>query len=172
MGFTFITTNMTKKTAPRESDINSIDPDKVAENPHLLPYAHHVGSAIIKPLDKGKTKGNAMSAMYQQTEGSLHKIKEQVEVLIRQAQEIHDRISISEMIYKAECGIVPVVGQEYYLYERKNKTWVLSLVSPDDWGGKAPYSYIATAVLLADHTWDVKDTSDSFYVKEDTQEEN
>ena len=79
-----------KKSSKRESDINSIDPDKIAENPHLLPYAHHVGSAIIKPLDKGRAKGNAMSAMFQQTEGSLHKIKEQVELLLKQAQEIHD----------------------------------------------------------------------------------
>jgi len=159
-----------KNTTRKESDINSIDPDKVSENPHLLPYAHHVGSAIIKPLDKGRTKGNAMTAMYQQTEGSLHKIKEQVELLIRQAQEIHDRISISEMIYKAECGIVPVIGQTYYLYERKNKTWVLSLVSPEEWGGKAPYTFIATAELLADHTWDVKEMAEGFQERASTQD--
>jgi len=153
----------------RESIINPIDPDKVAENPHLLPYAHHVGSAIIKPLDKGRVKGNAMSAMYQQTEGSLYKIKEQVELLIRQAQEIHDRISISEMIYKADCGIVPVIGQTYYLYERKTSQWVLSLVSPEEWGGKAPYEFIATAELLADHTWKVMETADGFYDNSSTQ---
>ena len=50
---------------------NPIHPDKITETPHLLPYAHHVGSAIIKPLDKGKTKGVAMKAMYQQTEQQL-----------------------------------------------------------------------------------------------------
>jgi len=156
--------------SPKESDINSIDPDKVSENPHLLPYAHHVGSAIIKPLDKGRTKGNAMSAMYQQTEGSLHKIKEQVELLIKQAQEIHDRISVSEIIYKAECGVVPVIGQTYYLYERKNNTWVLSLVSPAEWGGKAPYTFVATAELLADHTWEVKEMADDFQERAATQD--
>ena len=42
---------------PRESNPDSIDPDKVAENPHSLPYAHTVGGAEIKPVDKGKGKG-------------------------------------------------------------------------------------------------------------------
>ena len=92
---------------------NPIHPDKITETPHLLPYAHHVGSAIIKPLDKGKTKGVAMKAMYQQTEQQLHQIKEQVETLIKQAQAIHDRISISEKIYKADCGFKPVPGYVY-----------------------------------------------------------
>jgi len=154
---------MKDKREKRESDINSIDPDKVTEAPHLLPYAHHVGSAIIKPIDKGRVKGNSMAAMFQQTEESLHKIKEQVELLIRQAQEIHDRISVSEMIYKADCGIVPVIGQLYFLYERKNKSWVLSLVSPEEWGGKAPYTYIARAELLADHTWKVLETAEGWH---------
>ena len=52
---------------------NPIHPDKITPTPHLLPYAHHVGSAIIKPLDKGKSKGVAMKAMYQQTENQLYR---------------------------------------------------------------------------------------------------
>jgi len=72
---------------------NPIDKDKIAETPHLLPYAHSVGSAIIKPMDKGKVKGLGMSAMYEQTDVGLNQIKEQVELLISQAQEIHDSTS-------------------------------------------------------------------------------
>ena len=36
-----------KTKQPREATHNPIDPDKVAENPHLLPYAHTVGGAVI-----------------------------------------------------------------------------------------------------------------------------
>lgn len=139
----------------RKSNKDSIDIDKVAENPGLLPYAHHVGSAIIKPIDKGKTKGNAMTAMYQQTDSQLTQIKEQVEVLIRQAQEIHDRISISERIYKADSGFKPVINKTYYVYEKDDEGWVLSMISPSEWGEKCPYVFIASAELLADHTWSV-----------------
>lgn len=144
---------------PREST-QQIDPDKVAENPGLLPYAHHVGSAIIRPLDKGKTKGLAMSAMIEQTGTSLTRIKDQVELLIRQAQDIHDRINISERIYEADCGFEPIVSRTYYLYERSSGAAILSMISPEEWGRSIPYTYIATAQLLSDHTWKVVDRSD------------
>ncbi|MBK8700476.1 MAG: DUF2452 domain-containing protein [Saprospiraceae bacterium] len=134
---------------------NPIDKEKTTETPHLLPYAHHVGSAIIRPLDKGRTKGNAMTAMYQQTGNQLQQIKEQVETLIRQAQAIHDRIDISEKVYRAEMGFKPVMHQVYHLYERASGQWVLSLVSPQEWGAKIPYHFVATIRLLADHTWEI-----------------
>ncbi len=51
---------------------NPIDKDKTTDKPGLLTYAHHIGSAIVKPLDKGKIKGRAMQAMFEQTESSLN----------------------------------------------------------------------------------------------------
>ncbi len=136
---------------------NPIDKDKVVENPGLLPYAHNVGSAIIKPLDKGKTKGVAMSAMYQQTENQLVDIKDQVEYLIKKAQEVHDRISVSEKIYEADCGFKPLPGQVYFLYKkRKNEEYVLSMIGETEWGNTCPYIYIASVYLMADHTWEVR----------------
>lgn len=139
----------------KKSNKDSIDIDMVAENPGLLPYAHHVGSAIIKPLDKGRAKGNAMAAMYQQTDSQLTQIKDQVELLIKQAQILHDRISISERIYKADMGFKPVLNKTYYVYEKSDEKWVLSMISPDEWGANMPYIYIATCEMMADHTWNV-----------------
>ncbi len=121
----------------------------------LLPYATHVGSAIIRPLDKGRTKGIAMQAMYQQTDTQLQQIREQVETLIRQAQAIHDRINLSEKIYKADCGFKPVPGHTYYLYTKKDGSWILSIVAPAEWGSSIPYVFRAEAQLLADHTWKI-----------------
>jgi hypothetical protein len=134
---------------------NPINKDKITEKPNLLPYAHTVGGAIIKPIDKGRTKGTAMKAMYQQTGSQLNQIKEQVETLIRQAQEVHDRIDLSEKIYKADMGFKPIISETYHLYEKNDGTNVLSLVSPAEWGSKAPFTFLATVHLLADHTWQI-----------------
>jgi len=134
---------------------NPIDPDKVASTPHLLPYANNVGSAIIRPIDEGREKGVAMSAMYEQTSSSLHQIKDQVALLLKQAQEIHDRIDISEKVYLAQCSFVPVMGKTYYLYEKSDDSWTLSMIGPQEWGKQAPYLFLATAKLLYDHTWDI-----------------
>lgn len=143
-----------------EKKINPIDPDKVAKNPHLLPYAHTVGSAIIKPIDKGRVKGVSMTAMYEQTANQLHQIKDQVEHLLAQAQDIHDRIDVSEKVYLAECLFKPVMGQTYNLYEKSDGTWILSMITPDEWGQNPPYYFLATARLMHDHTWEILEVNE------------
>ena len=70
-----------KKKNNQEAFINPIDDDKVAENPHALPYAHTVGGVQIKPVDKGKIKGRAVKAMYKQADMQLNQIKRQIELL-------------------------------------------------------------------------------------------
>ncbi len=136
-------------------EINPIDEDKIAKDPHLLPYAHTLAGAIIRPIDKGRTKGVAMTAMYEQTANQLHQIKDQVEKLMAQAQDIHDRIDVSEKVYLADCSFKPVMGQIYQLYEKSDGSWILSMVTPAEWGANPPYFFLATARLLHDHTWEI-----------------
>ena len=141
---------------------NPIDIDKVAENPGLLPYAHTVGGAVVKPEDKGKIKGRAMAAMRQQTDKQIDQIRKQMEVLAEQAREIQRRVEVSELIYGADVGFEPLVGHTYYLYEKKDTTYTLSMVAPTEWGRSFPYErFFAKATLLADHTWEVHKAEDS-----------
>lgn len=146
---------MTEKSKEKDPFINPIDKDKVAENPNLLPYAHSVGGAVIKPIDRGRVKGLALSAMYEQTDVQLDQIREQVELLAKQAQAIHDRVKVSEDIYQAEMGFKPIIGHQYYLYKKSCGKNVLSMVGPDDWGKNTPYEFKASVKLLADHTWEI-----------------
>lgn len=142
--------------AEKDEFVNPIDAAKIATDPHLLPYAHERGGATIKPVDRGKIRGLAMTSMYEQTDMQLDQIRAQIELLARQANEIQHRMTISERIYEAEMGIDPIVGRTYYLYRRpRTDASVLSLVSPAEWGPRPPYEYLATIKLLADHTWDV-----------------
>ncbi|MEM6698417.1 MAG: DUF2452 domain-containing protein [Bacteroidota bacterium] len=140
-----------------ESKENPIDKDKIAENPHLLPYAHTVGGAVIKPIDKGRVKGLAVSAMHEQTNMQLDQIRKQVELLVTQAQLIHDRVEVSERIYLADMNFKPLIGKTYHLYQRKNGKDVLSMVAPNEWGRSQPYTFVSSVKLLADHTWEIVD---------------
>lgn len=74
------------QTEGKKAFINPIDPDKITENPHSLEYAHHAGSAIIKPEDQGKIKGRAVSAMEHQTDMQLSQLYEQMQLLASQAK--------------------------------------------------------------------------------------
>jgi hypothetical protein len=141
---------------------NPIDEDKVTESPGLIEYAHHLGSAIIKPVDRGKVKAVALKSMYKQTDIQLSQIKEQIELLVNQARRIHDRVDISEVIYETKINFKPIVGHQYYLYQKIEGDYFLSLVAPDEWGRASKPDYCATIELLADHTWSILDKSDLF----------
>ena len=135
---------------------NPIDKDKITENPHNLPYAHTLGSPVIKPVDEGKVKGKAMAAMYEQTQNQMDQLREQMQLIADQAQKLHDRVKISEKIYEAKMGFDPLVGHVYFLYVRKNDEYLLSMVSPEEWGKSLPFkSFEGRVKLLADHTWEL-----------------
>jgi len=140
---------------PKFSTKNPIDKDKVAENPHLLPYAHTVGGVVIRPMDRGRTKGLAVQAMYEQADTQMNQIREQIELLAAQAKKIQDRVAISEDIYLAEMNFKPIISHTYHLYSKGDESKVLSMVGPNEWGRTKPYTFIATVKLLADHTWEV-----------------
>lgn len=138
------------------SDENPIDKDKTTENPGLLPYAHHVGSSIIKPEDKGRIKGKAMAAMVEQTNSQMEQIYEQMQLLAEQAKKLEKRVEMSEQVYNAEINFEPVIGHVYYLYERDNEDKVLSMIPPGGWGKKKSFAaFLGKVKLLADHTWEV-----------------
>ena len=137
---------------------NPIDPDKITESPGLIAYAHHVGSALIKPEDKGKIKGRALSAMYEQTDQQLAQIKEQIDLLAKQVHQIELRKEISEKIYASKIGFEPIIGKVYYLYQKEDGNFQVSMLSDADWGRSKPnWEYISAIKLLGDHTWDILD---------------
>jgi hypothetical protein len=145
-----------KKHAKNDAFVNPIDKDKVAENPGLLPYSHTTGGAIIRPEDKGRIRGNAMTAMYDQTDRQMEQLRQQMETLVKQAKSLDQRMQISEVIYQADIPFQPVIHHVYHLYSRKSDgTHVISMISPAEWGRKVPYEHLATVRLLGDHTWEV-----------------
>lgn len=120
----------------------------------ILPYASSVGSVAIRPTKEGVIKHKALFAMEEQTNMQLDQIRQQIELLARQAQEIRKRKELSMMIYEARLSFKPQIGHTYHLYERKDGSHMLSLVAPHEWGGAGPFKqFISSVRLLADHTW-------------------
>lgn len=142
--------------AKQNDFINPIDKDKITETPSILPYAHTRGGVVIKPEDMGKIKSKALQAMGQQTDRQMGQLYQQMELLVEQAKKLQERKIISEKIYAAQIGFEPIIGQNYYLYRKKDASYVLSMVSPEEWGARMPFEkFSAKVTLLADHTWDV-----------------
>lgn len=152
----------------RKVDISQIDleqeREKITDLPGLIEYAHHAGSAIIKPEDRGRIKGNAVAAMHDQTDRQFRQLYEQMQTLIEQAKYLKSRVNISERIYQSRLSFQPVIGKVYFLYKKKDGEDLLSMVSPDEWGKSFPYeSFEAEVRLISDHTWEVVKTENQDY---------
>jgi hypothetical protein len=144
----------------QEIDIKNVDREKLRLNsvdlPGLVEFATSASSALINPEDEGKIKSRALRAMHQQTANQMDQLMEQMKPLIEQAAKLKKRVEISEKIYTAEMSFEPMIGQTYYLYQKKDENYLLSIISPQEWGDSLPYKeFEAMVVLNADHTWDV-----------------
>lgn len=135
--------------------VNPIDPDKITENPSTLPYAHTVGGAVIKPTKQGVIRSRSLNAMEEQTDMQLTQIKEQIDLLARQAQAIQDRKELAARIYSAKIQFKPEINHIYHLYLDQEEEHVLSMIGPDEWRKPKFKQFLYTVKLLADHTWDI-----------------
>ena len=137
-----------------EDFINPIDKDHITENPGTLPYAHTRGGAVIKTTKESVIKSRALNAMEEQTEMQLEQIRQQIELLAKQANEIRERKELSIAIYTAKMSFTPLIGNSYFLYLKEDESYLLSMIGPEEWGRKIPYKeFISKVKLLADHTW-------------------
>jgi cellobiose-specific phosphotransferase system component IIA len=130
--------------------------EKTTETPGILPYAHHSGSAIIKPEDKGKITGRAVAAMHSQTDMQMAQIYDQMRLLADQAKKIQSRIEVSERIYQASIAFEPLINHRYFLYQKADGSDFMSMIGPEEWGRKKDWAaFVAEVKLLADHTWEI-----------------
>ena len=144
----------------QEIDIKNVDRERLKLNsvdlPGLVAFATSSSSALIRPEDEGKIKSKALRAMHQQTANQMDQLMDQMKPLIEQAAKLKKRVEISEIIYTASMSFEPMIGQTYYLYQKKDDTYLLSIISPKEWGDTLPYKAFESMVVLnADHTWDV-----------------
>ena len=144
-----------KKIAIEKLDLERMK-DKTTDYPGMLPYAHHAGSALIKPEDKGKITGRAVAAMHSQTDMQMSQIYQQMQLLADQAKKIQSRVEVSERIYSASISFEPLINHVYFLYQKEDETDFLSMIAPEEWGRKKNWAeFVAEIKLLADHTWDI-----------------
>ena len=83
----------------------------------------------------------------------INALKEQALLLIKQAEEIRNRVNLAYQISSATYNFKPVLLKEYYLYKDDKDQLTLTLIAPNEW--KSPYGEFVTVVRqLGDSTWE------------------
>ena len=125
---------------------NPIDKDKTTESPGILPYAHHVGSALIKPDNTDGFKLRGIHKVNRELSKRMDNLKSEYEKLM-------DEFKWNDIIYHSKISFEPLVGETYYLYLNKNDEYFLSIIDPSQW----KQNYIGEFELNVDLKWIKKD---------------
>ena len=83
----------------------------------------------------------------------LRVIADQIRSLQAQAQVILEEAQRSAELNRAECRFQRRVGSVYHLYRDGGGRLYFSMLSPDDWKGRAPHAYEGSYRLEADMSW-------------------
>jgi hypothetical protein len=85
--------------------------------------------------------------------GKLETIAEQIRQLQEQAREVLVTAKRDVELHHAQCNFVKRPGKIYHVYRRAEGTRYLSMLSPEDWGGRAPHAYEGSYRLDPDQSW-------------------
>uniref|UniRef100_A0A183T286 C1orf50 homolog n=1 Tax=Schistocephalus solidus TaxID=70667 RepID=A0A183T286_SCHSO len=97
---------------------------------------------------------NACDIVNANTTTKLREVVEQMLVLKERALQILQEARLNAELHSAACNLIKKPGQIYYFYEKPcSGEKVLSLISPEEWGGRCPHSFFGAYRLQADQTW-------------------
>jgi len=132
-------------------DLSKEDGDKR----NSLPYPMELGSPAFAPIDVKKESDILYNAGKLHAKQEYDRIMEQVEVLKRQADNLVNRMRVSDMMHDITITFKPVHGKIYYVYLNtlKDVYW-LSGNHPDSWSALGIHHRFVIAVqLMGDSNW-------------------
>jgi Protein of unknown function (DUF2452) len=82
--------------------------------------------------------------------GKLESIARQIRALQAEAAEALRMARRDAQLHRAKCSFKKMPGHTYHLYARDDGELYFSMLSPQEWGGRAPHAYEGSFRLEAD----------------------
>ncbi len=115
------------------------------ESNAFIPYPVSTLSPPIVPNDLTSFKSRGISSIEKELSLKLENIKnEYIETI--------NHYNWNKLVYSSDYSFEPVVGNIYYLYRRTNGTFILSMISPDEWY----LEHIATVRLSVERQFELQ----------------
>lgn len=134
-------------------EITEYDPIKKS----IVPYGLDRGAPKFDIIETKSKKDQHYNLAVQQAQKEFENLKQIADVINKQAQQIKERLEITELVYNAERTFTPVVGANYWIIKdtKKNNIQIVVL-GPKEWATKPPenYEYISEVKYLANGLWE------------------
>jgi hypothetical protein len=138
---------MSESTRPDESPILHQGEDCRSPYPvsRLAPSFH--------APDLAAEVARAEAMLSARTGAKLRVIADQIRALQLEARKVLDDAREEQSLTQAQCAFKRIPGKTYHLYRKTDGRTFFSMLSPTDWGGKAPHPFIGSYRLETDYSW-------------------
>ena len=130
-------------------------------NRNITPYATESGGPKFDLVPVTEQKDMMLNVARMHAQQEYDRIMELVSVLQKQAEQIKQRLDLTDIVHSAKFDFKLYKGVDYWLVHDHNKDCNrLCHQGPTDWNTGIPdgYEYISKIKWLGDHTWiEVKD---------------
>ena len=88
---------------------------------NLIPYASHIGSPKIEPVDTSNFINKSLQKFNHHSETKFNELKKQFE-------QFYEQFELNKLVYSTELKFEPIVGEVYHLYETYDRKFFKNLV--------------------------------------------
>jgi hypothetical protein len=117
------------------------------------PYPVSRLAPAFRAPDLAQEVERAESMLSARTGAKLRVIADQIKSLQAEARKVLDDAKAEQALAQVECGFKRLPGKVYHLYQRDDGGRYFSMLSPDDWRGQPPHTFVASYRLEVDYSW-------------------
>jgi hypothetical protein len=117
------------------------------------PYALSRLSGKVSLVDVAREIEHADQWIASTASAQLSVIAEQIAALREKAQQVLARAQENAELHRAEARFTRRPGTVYHLYERAPGQRYWSMLSPKEWGGSPPHTFVGSYRLEPDQSW-------------------
>lgn len=117
------------------------------------PYPVSRLSPQVELVNLAKQIAEADAMVNTRVSAKLKVIADQIRALQQEALNALEEAKHDQQLHRAECNFKRIPGKLYHLYRKASGVTYFSMLSPDDWNGKAPHEYINSYRLENDMSW-------------------
>lgn len=135
------------------SDKDSNKPVKHLGSDSTSPYPVSRLSAHMPLVELAKEISQADNMVNSRVSGQLRIIADQIRHLQDEARRVLEAGKRDQELHHAQCNFIRQPGKTYYLYKKSSGQTYFSMLSPEEWGGQPPHTFMAAYRLEADMSW-------------------
>jgi hypothetical protein len=120
---------------------------------NAAPYPVSRMAPATELVDLAKEIAEADQMLGNVVHGKLKVIAEQMKTLQQEARTLLEASARDQQLHRAHCNFKRRPGRTYHLYSKSDNSRYFSMLSPQEWGGEPPHTFIGSYRLESDMSW-------------------